>query len=305
MNSRLSDAFFGVFLVAAGLGLSVFMALGGINPDLIRPHTLFHAELDQGSGIAGGMNVTVIGRRVGYVSDIELTNHRTVAISFLVESRYAHHVRTDSEVGVIRTMVGRSVDIGMGEGEAAAEGSTLPGGRNIDPLLLVQASDLDANFHRLERILSDLTSISEQIGLGDGRIGEQISNMITQVESGRGTVGKLLMDDQASDEVFAALQDVDRMANDLSAAARELQGTGVALTQAAQPLASAGTDLSKVAIGLEGSTQKLDGALDALAKSLSSLDRSMQQLDKTLVAIQNMPIVRGQVKKLDREDEAP
>jgi ABC-type transporter Mla subunit MlaD len=305
MNNRVSDGVFGLFLVAAGLGLSIFMALGGINPDLLRPHTLFHAELDQGSGITGGMHVTVIGRRVGYVSDIELTNHRTVAVAFLVESRYAHHVRTDSEVGVIRTLAGRSVDIGLGEGEAAAEGSTLPGGRNIDPLLLVQASNLDANFHRLERILSDLTAISEQVGLGDGKIAAQISHMITQVESGRGTIGKLLMDDQASDEVFAALKDVDSMATDLSAAAKELQGTGIALTQAAQPLASAGTDLSKVAMGLQGSTQKLDGALDALAKSLSSLDSSMQQLDKTLVAIQNMPIVRGQVKKLDREDEAP
>jgi ABC-type transporter Mla subunit MlaD len=305
MNSRLSDAVFGGFLVAAGLGLSVFMALGGIHPDLLRPHTLFHAELDQGSGITGGMHVTVIGRRVGYVSEIELTDDRTVAISFLVESRYAHHVRMDSEVGVIRTLAGRSVDIGMGEGDAAVEGSTLPGGRNIDPLLLVQASDLDANFHRLERILSDLTAISEQIGLGDGEIGEQISRMITQVESGRGTVGKLLMDDQASEDVFAALADIDRMATDLSAAAKELQGTGVALTEAAQPLASAGSELSTVAVGLQGSTQKLDGALVALTKSLSNLDRSMQQLDKTLVAIQHMPIVRGQVKKLDREEEGP
>ena len=234
-----------------------------------------------------------------------MTDERTLAIEFLVENRYAHHVRSDSEVGVIRTLAGRSVDIGVGQGDAAPSGTTLPGGRNVDPLLLVQASDLDANFHRLESILSDLVSISEQLGLGDGDMADQITHMITQVESGQGTVGRLLMDEQAADDVFAALADVDRMATDLSAAAKELQGTGVALTEAAKPLSTAGTNLSQVAVGLEGSTRKLDGALDALTNSLQGLDRSMQQLDRTLIAIQRMPIVRGQGKKLDKDAEAP
>jgi len=305
MNERSFDALFGGFLVASALGLSILLALGGIDPNLLRPHTPFRVELDQGAGVTGGMNVTVIGRRVGYVSSIELTDARTLAVEFLVEDRYAHHVRADSEVGVIRTLSGRSVDIGMGSGEAAIAGTTLPGGRNVDPLLLVQASDLDANFHRLESVLTDLVAISEQMGLGDGEMAEQIANMVTQVESGRGTVGKLLMDEQASDEVFAAIADVDRMANDLSTAAKELQGTGAALTEAAEPLSSAGSNLSQVAVSLEGSTRKLDGALDALTQSLGNLDRSMQQLDRTLVAIQHMPIVRGQVRKLDKEQPAP
>lgn len=135
---RLVDVVVGAFLVGGALALAFLLALGGLEPNYLRHHNTYTVVMSEGYGIGARMDVTVSGRRVGYVQTLRLNDDRTVHVELRVEEQYASLVHEDSYVDVLRTLNGASMEITPGKGPIAANGATLPGGDNVDPLVLVQ-----------------------------------------------------------------------------------------------------------------------------------------------------------------------
>ena len=95
---------------------------------------------------------------------------------------------------------------------------------------------------------------------------------------------------------------VEQMAASVQTASEKLGQTSGEVDGASGAVVSMSSDVSEATQKLGKTAETLDDAAEQLASSLSHLNRSLVELEKTMKAIQRMPFIKGQVKKVDGED---
>lgn len=281
----------GGFLVLGTLALLVLVGVTAYQPGWLGERQHYELELDHGFGVTPGMYVTIAGRPVGSVEDIQLTEGRRVALVLGVEEQYAHHVREDSTGSVVQVLSGKTVEIGAGSGAALADGGKLQSGTNFDLLLTLQELQLDQTLQRITAVLEDIDRISSQVKLGDGTAEavERLVQLIEDLDAGKGTLGALLKDDgtlQRTEQTLSAARD---LTTELGTMAEKLSVAADDLSRASGQVSTASTEISKTA----GTS---DEVIAQLPETMAQMNATMEELSRTLEAMQSMPGMRRQVE---------
>jgi phospholipid/cholesterol/gamma-HCH transport system substrate-binding protein len=233
----------GVMAIAAMTILAVLIWLFTGQTSLWQRYSNLYSYLRDSAALADGAPVRLNGILIGSVKGVELTRstdpNRVVRVVMKVASNRLSEIPVDSVAGIaaenvlgtkyINISKGRKSQTIQPEGELAAEPSA-----EIEDLVKKGFGLFDS----VQAILNRLEKIVSQVESGKGNIGkfltdeELYNRLVTTVaefqkiaaatSSGKGTVGKLLYDEGLYNDARAALQHLDTVIQELQ------QGQGTA-----------------------------------------------------------------------------
>jgi phospholipid/cholesterol/gamma-HCH transport system substrate-binding protein len=218
------------------LAVLVFYMTSG--KSFFRKEVMLSTFMENAGGLARGQAVRLNGLPAGEIEKVELSGdprpERTVRITFRVDENLLKDIPADSTVmiGSENLLSGRFLAIirGRGAATAAANGElrsrVLP---EIDDMkeqgvkLLAQAND----------ILAKVDGIVKQVEVGKGTIGKllvdetlynklllignDVQKLTTAINSGKGMIGKLVYDDKLYTQFEKTMGRIDTMVADLQA----------------------------------------------------------------------------------------
>ena len=227
-----------VVVALTTLGVLIFL-MSGINGPFTRKIEL-RTYVDNASGLRVGAPVRLSGVDIGNVSEIKITDnpakHLTpVEVTMKVNMKYHYGLLKKSETllstaGVLgETYI--DIDNSQASGPEAENGDILQSREVPDFQDMVRAGqgtlqNMDALLKRLDRIIAFVESGKGSVGklLYDPTLYNRLSatvdefqSMVKDVSAGKGTLGKLVADDTMYNKVNATLDKVNIAIDDLNA----------------------------------------------------------------------------------------
>jgi phospholipid/cholesterol/gamma-HCH transport system substrate-binding protein len=222
-----------------GIMAAVALALVGIliffmtsNRSIFASERRIYAYLESAPGIAKGAPVRLNGLLVGNVSAVGFSGDaragRFIRVEMHIDQRYATLIPADSvvTVGAENLLGSRLIDIRKGSAPAAVnEGGELPADATseIEDVVRQGRTTLAA----AELILKRLEAIVAQVELGKGSIGRllkdedlynRVNSIVVETEkvakainSGKGTIGRLLYDEELYSGLRLTMARVDSL----------------------------------------------------------------------------------------------
>ena len=203
---------------------------------LTRRYTI-KAYLPSASDLREGASVRLAGIVVGNVSKIRISPYmdpqRAVELELKIARKYQKEIRADS-VGTVETvgLLGDSyVDISRGTPgqEVVAEGGAIKTAEKIDITAVVRNSN-DVNLN-LRALSSKLDDITEQVQSGKGTMGKllydqalynkmsattgSMQGMVDRMQRGEGTLGKLMADETLYNRTVATIDRLNQVLDDV------------------------------------------------------------------------------------------
>ena len=293
----------GVFVVGGLLIFALGLFMIGDRRSLFAEQFSVHAEFAQVAGLQDGAAVRVSGMEAGEVTDIAIPP--SPAGRFRVRMRVREElrplVRVDS-VASIRTdgiVGGRYVQIDAGSEQTPAvdDGGTIKGREPFDFADLldqgtktiesvnVTITELRAHLNEVVGLISVtaananemVTTVSkdlESIGRAGRRLSEETTRIVEGIRAGRGTIGKLVNDDELYTRVAGIAAEAEQAAKTARLAADSARSAIARLQEG----------------GSEGSVQSIVGEL---RQTLSSTRDAMSNLAENTEALKRNVLVRG------------
>ena len=296
----------GLTVIFASAVLVALIFLMSNTTGLFTRKIVLHSYFDNASGLRVGAPVRLDGVDIGNVTSIRVVPGRPltpVEITMRVSTQYSFNLHKDSvtslnTAGVLgETFV--DIDSAKAREALAQDGDVLPIRDRPDFQELVRSSqgtlqNLDALLQRVSRILSVIESGQGSVGklINDpglyNRLNATVSemqNIVTKVDQGQGTIGKLLSDEELYHKVDGAVDKLSAMVDEIN------QGKGTAgkfikdpalYDNANQTLAKANQLMTDINAG-KGTLGKLakDEALaNKLDESVTRLNVILSRLEK-------------------------
>ena len=224
-----------VIISLAILAMGIFFISGEVG-FFSRRYTL-KAYISKAGGLRQGAQVRLAGVAVGNIQEVQISPYperaRAVEIVMGVARSYQDQIRADSTASIETVgLLGESyVDIVRGSPgqEVIPDGGVLKTSEEADIKRVVQnANDVIINLRVLSATLNDITG---QIQSGKGSVGklvydqtlynrltkttDQVERMVTRVEQGGGTLGKLLADETVYTTTVATLDRLNKVIDDV------------------------------------------------------------------------------------------
>lgn len=227
----------GLTVVFASVTLGVLLFLMSGTGGLFSQKLTLKAYFDNASGLRKGAPVRLSGVDIGNVKDIRVIPNKQptpVEVTMTV-AKYEEGVRKDSSAELSTAgVLGETyidIDSSQAKGAQVRDGDTLPAHFVPDFSDVVRASqstlqNLQALETRVDRILAFVES-------GNGSVGKliydpalynrlngvlsQFQGLITQVSDGKGTLGKLVADDQMYNKINGTIDKANSLIDDLNA----------------------------------------------------------------------------------------
>jgi len=232
----------GITVIAAAITLGVLITLmsgGGFFTTKITLKSYFF----DAQGLRVGAPVRLSGVDIGNVKMIRVVPNRSkdpVEVVMKVNTKYGFNLRKDSKTllstaGVLgETLI--NIDSSAAKGPLAGDGDVLPSGEVTDYEDVMTAANsslqnMDVLLKRMDRIVAFVESGQGSVGklIYDpslyNRVNATVSefqNVVSEISEGRGSLGKLIADDELYQKANATVDKVNKLIDDLNA------GTGTA-----------------------------------------------------------------------------
>lgn len=186
--------------IAGGLALFVFaIFIIGKQQNLFDPVYKLTTTFYNVSGLQVGNNIRFSGINVGMVDKISIINDSTVRVEMLIKNDVNKFIKTDSEVAIgSEGLIGdRLLIITQGSSDApvAKEGQQLASAEPVE---------MDAIMASLE-----VTAVNAEI------ISDQLAEIMIQINSGRGTLGRLIQDTAIAENLSRTMINIRRSSKGL------------------------------------------------------------------------------------------
>lgn len=198
-NSKKLAGRLGIFVVA---GLALLVAgifYIGRQKHLFNPVVNLNTTFKNISGLEVGNNVRFSGINVGTVEQIRIINDTTVKVYIIVDKEVQKFIKTDSQIKISSDgLIGdKTINItqGTSQGRSVKEGQHL---NSIEPL------ETDA-------ILANLSKTGENATIISGELAE----IIHKVNTGNGTIGRLLRDSTIAENIGQTIRNLKRSSKGL------------------------------------------------------------------------------------------
>ncbi len=183
----------GIF-VAVGLALFVLaIFIIGRQKNMFNPVFEIKTTFFNVSGLQVGNNVRFAGINVGTVDNISIINDSTVLVHMLIRKEINPFIKSDSEVGIgSEGLIGdRLLIITQGGADSAPVS-------NGEILLSNEPVETDAIMESLE-----ITAGNAEI------VTYQLAEIMTNINSGKGTLGKLIKDTTLADDFKKTMENLE------------------------------------------------------------------------------------------------
>ena len=165
--------------IAGGVALFVLaIFIIGKQQNLFDPVYKLTTTFYNVSGLQVGNNIRFSGINVGMVDKISIINDSTVRVDMMIKKDVKKFIKTDSEVAIgSEGLIGdRLLIITQGSSDA-------PVAKEGQQLVSAEPVEMDAIMASLE-----VTAVNAEI------ISDQLAEIMIQINSGRGTLGRLIQD---------------------------------------------------------------------------------------------------------------
>jgi len=306
-----------VIISLAIFAIGIFFISGEVG--LFSRHYKLRAYLAEAGGLREGAQVRLAGVGVGNLEQIRISPYhdpaRSVELVMSVARKYQDEVRADS-VASIETvgLLGESfVNLTRGslDQPVIPDGGVLKTSEEADIKRVVQnANDVIVNLRTLSSKLNDITG---QIESGKGTLGkviydptlfnrlnktsETVDRMVDQIDKGQGSIGKFLVDEALYNKTVAT---VDRL-NDLVDDIQHGQGTLAKFINDPAVYDNMKHLVAQANTLVDGINQG-QGTLGKLAKDSQLYDRMNQTLDQLDTVTQRIADGKGTLGKLSTDE---
>ncbi|HEX9120485.1 MAG TPA: MlaD family protein, partial [Terriglobales bacterium] len=233
---RWSQLRVGLVVIAASITLAVLIFLMSGTAGLFTKKITVIAYFDNAGGLRKGAPVRLEGVDVGNVTDITVVPSHGAApvqVKLKVTAKddfiKKDSLATLSTAGVLgETFV--DIDSRQAKGPAAKEGDELKVKESSDFQDVIRASqgtlqNVDTLVRRVDRIVSQIESGNGSIGklIYDEKLYErlnttlsEVQGMVTQVSQGKGSVGKMIASDELYNKARASLDNLDKIIDEIN-----------------------------------------------------------------------------------------
>ncbi len=195
----------GIFIIAALCILGVTIFLIGKQKDLFSKNFSVSSDFNNVSGLQVGNFVRFDGINVGTVNGISIINDTTVRVSMILQKKVQPYIKADSKasIGSDGLMGDKLIEVSPGTDSAGA----LTNGR----LMAINPQNMDKIMSKLGGIANDAQTIMSNL-----------ASIITKVNNGNGSLGKLLNSDELANNLNQTIQSTDQTVNTINKAASGL-----------------------------------------------------------------------------------
>ena len=299
------DRAVGAFLAISFAAFVLLVLYGTTGGEYLTRQNYYTLLLDHGTGLDAGVAVTVSGMKVGRVSEVKLKPDRKVELTLSVHRDYAPFIREDSVGSAMSTLMGKVVVINGGSNDKPElkDGAALVSGAHFDLMLALEQMDLVGNLRRLSEVLADINELANQLDLGDGELPKAVSalsGLITDVHEGKGTIGRLLNEDDLLVDAEETLVEVNKL---IAGVNKTLVGAEATMVSLDKALGDGVGHIERAGNSLEQTTQHVAVSSKALLGTMENLNTNLTELGKTMRAIQQLPLIKGKIQKVEEEDK--
>ncbi|MFH0895678.1 MAG: MlaD family protein [Bacteroidota bacterium] len=187
--------------IAGGLAffvLAIFII--GKQQNLFNPVYKLTTTFYNVSGLQVGNNIRFSGINVGIVDDIRIINDSTVKVDMLIKKDVKRFIKSDCGVAIgSEGLIGdRLLIITQGSSDA-------PLAKEGQQLVSVEPVEMDAIMASLE-----VTAVNAEI------ISEQLAEIMVNINSGNGTLGRLIQDTTMAEDISQTLVNIRKSSKGLN-----------------------------------------------------------------------------------------
>jgi phospholipid/cholesterol/gamma-HCH transport system substrate-binding protein len=284
-KTRWSQLRVGLMAIAALVILSVLIFLMAGSQGLFRSRTILYTYMMDSHALAEGSPVRLNGILVGKVSAVGLSGQadpkRLVKVSMDIDENYLSSIPEDSKaLMTAENLLGtKYINIQQGTSKQNAKG----GGE----IASLSSTEMDDLFNQGNTMISAL-----QITL------KRVDGIIAQVESGNGTIGKLLVDETLYRKVLSIMDEAEKLTKTMNNG----NGTVGKLFQSDELYQDVRTGIGKINSLLEGLEQG-KGTAGLLLKDTAIHDDLRGTIADFRKLMEQLQSDKGDIGKLMKSDD--
>jgi phospholipid/cholesterol/gamma-HCH transport system substrate-binding protein len=309
----------GLTVLVASITLAVLIFLMSGTGGLLTRKIIIKSYFDNAGGLRVGAPVRLAGVDIGNVTRIRVVSDPAkkltpVEVTMKVSTQYRDNLRADSLTSLSTAgVLGETyidIDSSQATGPGARDGAVLPIRDRPDFNDVVRSTqgtlqNLDALLKRVDRIIAFVESGQGSVGklIYDptlyNRLASTVSefqNLVNQVSQGQGTIGKLISDDELYRKANASVDKLNAIIDDLNA------GKGTAGKFLKDPTLY--NNANDTVANVKKFTEDVNagkGALGKLAKDQEFADKLQNTMNKLSALTDRMEAGEGSVGKLFRD----
>ena len=228
----------GITVIAASVTLAVLIILMSGTGGIFTKKIVLKSYFDDANGLRQGAPVRLSGVDIGNVSRIRVVEGRPltpVEVTMKVVTKYEFALRKDSKTllstaGVLgETYI--NIDSSLARGAPVQSGDVLPSQSVPDFGDMVRSGqstlqNLDALLKRMDRIIAFVESGQGSVGklIYDPTLYNRVNatvtefqGLVSEIAGGQGSLGKLLNDDELYSKANASIDKINKLIDDLNA----------------------------------------------------------------------------------------
>lgn len=322
MIARKYETIVGIFVVASIAALLIMVVIVAQQEGLFQEYVTYRTDFKNVSGLKAGSEVHLGGVTVGSVLSTAINSEGNITVTFQVLKKYSDRIRENSRstIGFMGLLGDKSLDLTAGSLDKPA---ISPQGivKSVEPIDITQVlSRAGPTLDDLQKVISNLVNLTDELAEPGGNVKKilsEVKDIVAKVNSGQGTLGKLVNDPRLYQEVADTMVRVRKIADDLDKgkglfgtlihdqgfkeqavkAMAELQTTFANLNKTSADLKEAAARLPDMAKHLENFLVNLNRAGKSLPGLVTQGETAFGDFDTTTKAFQQNWLLRRYVPK--------
>lgn len=220
MIARRYETIVGIFVVASMAALLIMVLIVAQQEGLFQEYVTYRTIFKNVSGLKSGSEVHLAGVTVGNVLTTSINADGNIVVTFQVLKKYSERIREDtrSTIGFMGLLGDKSLDLTSGSLSKAAippEGLVT----SVEPLDITQLLARAApTFEDLQKVISNLVALTDSLaqpGSDTKTILSEVREIVTKVNTGKGSMGSLLNDPALYRDTAETMAQLRRFVSDL------------------------------------------------------------------------------------------
>jgi phospholipid/cholesterol/gamma-HCH transport system substrate-binding protein len=220
MIARRYETIVGIFVVASMAALLVMVLIVAQQEGLFQEYVTYRTIFKNVSGLKAGSEVHLAGVTVGTVLTTAINAEGNIVVTFQVLKKNSDRIREDSRstIGFMGLLGDKSLDLTSGSLSKAA---IPPDGlvTAVEPLDITQLLAKAApTLEDLQKVIANLVSLTDDLaepGSDTKKILVEVRGIVSKVNSGQGSMGKLVNDPALYQDMAVTMAQVRKFVGDL------------------------------------------------------------------------------------------
>lgn len=277
----------GFFFLAGLLLIFLGAVVAGGGQNWFQSYNNYYALYNDGYGLSPGVKVKFLRTDVGLVTRLELTDNDKVKVHMSILNEYAGRIKSDSMAAIASpTLIGSEyIDIMPGTSKAnpIPKGGQIPAVERKSLEDYVKDLHLDAILARFEATMVNVESLTHQLQDPSGPLMGALSDiriLTASVAAGDGTIGQLVVNDEALRDLQKILVDIQKATGDIVTISGSL-----------------GKSLPPVMNRIGAITSNLEKGSRSIPDTARRINSGVRSANEVLDSVKRNVLIRGNIQK--------